>query len=139
MQYNLRIILGNLVRLQFVFHEHLLTCRLIIFRTSEIIHELNALELKEDSGDSHHTNISASRASSHLHVEYMQIVWHRGEVVCARGNFDLATSGGSKALPLLQNLLKDTPIINSSDSLYIPNGAGMLLFCNMLQAICRKL
>lgn len=59
----------------------------------------------------------------------MQIVWHREEVVCARGNFDLALSGGSKAIPLLQNMLKDTSIINSSDPLYIPNGAGMLSFC----------
>lgn len=54
------------------------------------------------------------------------IVWHRGEVVCARGNLDLgsvAGSGGSKALPQLQNMLNDAPFITSSGPLYISNGA----------------
>jgi len=51
--------------------------------------------------------------------------------VCARGNLDLGTragSGGSKALPLLQDMLNDTPFINSSGPLYVSNGAGKIVF-----------
>lgn len=52
------------------------------------------------------------------------IVWHRDEVVCARGSFDLGTMvRGAKALPVLQDMLNNTPFIHSSDPFYVSEGA----------------
>ncbi|KAG0590333.1 hypothetical protein KC19_1G090900 [Ceratodon purpureus] len=49
------------------------------------------------------------------------IVWHRGEVVGARGSLGL--EGGVQALPQLQKMLNDSPVISSSGPLYVSNGA----------------
>ncbi len=44
-------------------------------------------------------------------------------MVCARGSWD-ATSDGAMALALLGSKLRNTPVLQMSNALYIPNGAG---------------
>ncbi|CAK9864766.1 unnamed protein product [Sphagnum jensenii] len=50
------------------------------------------------------------------------LVWQDGYVVCARGSWG-ATSDGAMALALLGSKLKNTPVLQMSNALYIPNGA----------------
>jgi hypothetical protein len=61
--------------------------------------------------------------SSYLHFSTtcVQIVWYNGEVLCARGSWEV---GSAKALELLLDNLKKTPLMESSAPLYISNSAG---------------
>lgn len=45
--------------------------------------------------------------------------------MCGRGSWDL--EGGGKALPQLQERLNGSPVISSSDPLYVSNGAGEMI------------
>lgn len=57
----------------------------------------------------------------HFSTTSVQIVWYNGEVLCARGSWEV---GSAKALELLLDNLKKTPLMESNAPLYIPNNAG---------------
>ena len=44
--------------------------------------------------------------------------------MCTRGSWDLG--GGAKALPQLQEMFNNTPLISSSDPLNVSDGAGKI-------------